>query len=458
MTAALNPVLDLMGHTLLATPDVTAQSRVAALWQMAAGAADSALVLFVLIGAAVVMAHETLQVRWALKEIAPRIVVAAIAVNASLGLAGLAISTAGSVSQALLGQGVGPAQAAVVLQQLVLGSLANQGIFLVLVGAVVAVLAVVLLATFVIRVALVVLLVVAAPVALVCHALPQTEGLARLWWRAFAGLLAVQVAQSMVLVTAVQVFLATGGADRPRDLLHRGAGRHARLGLLVLGAGQDPGLGGPGRVLGPAPGRGGHPYRARRRGLQGHKAGRGGGRAVSTGRRRAAVPARVRVPADVERPDRVLAGLTARQLALLAVAAVALWAAYLATPPGGLPRRLRGRRPPARRCGPLPRRRPGRGRARRPRAGPAWRQWQAPARLVPAPDGARHPLPSWPAAPGHCRHRCACRCGPSGPTGSSTWAPTARPCWPGPVRSPSRCAPRANKRRWWPASPAGSTR
>ena len=215
VTAALNPVLDLMGHTLLATPDVTAQSRVAALWQMAAGAADSALVLFVLIGAAVVMAHETLQVRWALKEIAPRIVVAAIAVNASLGLAGLAISTAGSVSQALLGQGVGPAQAAVVLQQLVLGSLANQGIFLVLVGAVVAVLAVVLLATFVIRVALVVLLVVAAPVALVCHALPQTEGLARLWWRAFAGLLAVQVAQSMVLITAVQVFLATGG---PTDL------------------------------------------------------------------------------------------------------------------------------------------------------------------------------------------------------------------------------------------------
>ena len=40
---------------------------------------------------------------------------------------------------------------------------------------------------------------------------------------------------------------------------------------------------------------------------------------------------RVRVPADVERPDRVLAGLTARQLAVLATAGVALWAAYVAT-------------------------------------------------------------------------------------------------------------------------------
>ena len=40
---------------------------------------------------------------------------------------------------------------------------------------------------------------------------------------------------------------------------------------------------------------------------------------------------RVRVPADVERPDRILAGLTARQLAILATSGVALWAAYLAT-------------------------------------------------------------------------------------------------------------------------------
>ena len=40
---------------------------------------------------------------------------------------------------------------------------------------------------------------------------------------------------------------------------------------------------------------------------------------------------RVRVPADVERPDRILAGLTARQLAILAIAAVVVWAGYAAT-------------------------------------------------------------------------------------------------------------------------------
>ena len=212
VTDALNPVLDVMGHTLLATPNVTAQSRVGQLWEMAAGIADACLVLFVLVGGAIVMGHETVQTRTAVKDVLPRIVLAAVAVNASLSLVGLLISTADAFSKALLGTGVDPTQAAVVLRQLVLGSLATGGIFLVLLGAVVAVLAVVLLATYVIRLALVVLLVVAAPLALVCHALPQTESLARLWWRWFAGTLMVQVAQSLVLICALRIFFASGGA------------------------------------------------------------------------------------------------------------------------------------------------------------------------------------------------------------------------------------------------------
>jgi len=211
VTGALDPILTLLGHTLLATPNVTAQSRVGQLWRMTEGIADAFLVLFVLVGGAIVMGHETLQTRTALKDVLPRIVVAGIAVNASLSLAGLVISTADALSQAVLGQGVDPSQAAVVLRQLVLGSLASGGIFEVLIGGVVAALAMVVLATYVIRLGVVILLVVAAPICLVCHALPQTEGLAKLWWRAFFGALAVQVAQSLVLITALRVFLASGG-------------------------------------------------------------------------------------------------------------------------------------------------------------------------------------------------------------------------------------------------------
>jgi hypothetical protein len=157
------------------------------------------------------MSYETLQTRTAAKDIAPRIVVAAVAANASLALCGLAITLADSLSQAVLGGGVSADSAGGLLTQLLVGALAGGGIFLVMLGGVVAVLAVVLLATYVIRLAVLVVLVVGAPLALVCHALPQTEGLARLWWRAFGGCLAVQLGQSLVLVTALRVFLGAGG-------------------------------------------------------------------------------------------------------------------------------------------------------------------------------------------------------------------------------------------------------
>ncbi len=219
--AALAPILALLGRSVLATPDVTGPGGVADLWGAAAAIANTVVVLLVLAGGAVVMGHETVQTRYAAKDIAPRMVLAVIAANASLPVAGMAIALANSLSAALLGPGVQVGTATGALTTLVGGSVASGGIVLVLMGLVVAVLGLVLLAVYVIRVALLVLLIAGAPLALVCHALPHTDGVARLWWRAVAGLLAVQVAQTLVLITALRVFFAAGG--------------HAALGLSSSG-------------------------------------------------------------------------------------------------------------------------------------------------------------------------------------------------------------------------------
>lgn len=106
---------------------------------------------------------------------------------------------------------------------------------------------------------------------------------------------------------------------------------------------------------------------------------------------------RVRIPADVERPDRLLANLTARQLAILGVAAVVLWATYTATrhvvpaavflalacPIGAAATLLaigRVEGQPADRF-----------------IIAAWRQLRSPRRLVVAPEGVPAP-PTWVAA------------------------------------------------------------
>jgi hypothetical protein len=57
----------------------------------------------------------------------------------------------------------------------------------------------------------VLILIAAAPLLLLTHALPQTDGLARLWWRGMTAALGVQVAQALVLATAVRVFFSSGG-------------------------------------------------------------------------------------------------------------------------------------------------------------------------------------------------------------------------------------------------------
>ena len=100
---------------------------------------------------------------------------------------------------------------------------------------------------------------------------------------------------------------------------------------------------------------------------------------------------RVRIPADFERPDKLLAGLTARQLAILAVAAVILWAGYAATrhhipvaaygavavPIGAVAVTLAlGRME---------------GTAADRWVIAAWRHHRSPRRLVPAPDGVQPP-------------------------------------------------------------------
>jgi hypothetical protein len=211
VTDALNPMLDLVGKTVLATPQAAGQDEVRQIWLISLGIADGLLVLFLLAAGALLMTNETLHSRYALKDALPRIAFGAIAANASLSLSGQLIALANALSSGFLAGGVDPAQATVQLKDFILGAVAGSGIFIILLGLVAAALAVVLLILFIVRATVVLILIAGAPVMLITHALPQTDGLARLWWRGMTAALGVQVAQALVLATAVRVFFNSGG-------------------------------------------------------------------------------------------------------------------------------------------------------------------------------------------------------------------------------------------------------
>ena len=220
VASAVNPALDLLGHTLLATPRLATGGRARELWLASLGLADGAYVLLVTIGGVVLLAHESLQVQYSVKEIAPRLLVGAVASNLSFLLARQGIELANAASAALAGQHLDPANVTATIRTLALAPLQPGSLSTTLLVGALVVLAVVLAGTCLVRAMLVVFLVVAAPVMLAAHALPQTEGLARLWWRAMAACLGVQVGQALALVMAVRVFFE---ADR-RDVLPLGGG------------------------------------------------------------------------------------------------------------------------------------------------------------------------------------------------------------------------------------------
>jgi hypothetical protein len=225
---AEKPLFGLLGDTLLATPDVTANPALTELWTTSLATAGAAYVLFVLVGGVLVMGHETVQTRYTLKQIAPRLVIGLAAAASSLTVLGKAIALANAASQAILGSttvsGKGVAQQLIgqvfmpsggELYGLILGLILLALVFGVLVG-------------YAVRVALVAVLTACAPLALSCHALPVTDGVARLWWRAIAGCLVIQLAQSTVFVVGLKLYFTPDntiwGVPNPSQLSNLLAG------------------------------------------------------------------------------------------------------------------------------------------------------------------------------------------------------------------------------------------
>ena len=228
VASAIDPAVDLAARSVLATPDLAAPGgRVRELWGMSVGLANTCYVLLVIAGGVILMTNETLQARYTIKDVAPRLVVGLVASNTSLLLVSYGIQLANALSRALLGPGVDPDTARATLKAVLIFPLDDANVLLTLVALVVVVLAVILGASYVLRVAVLVALTVAGPLALACHALPQTEALARWWWRAVTACLAIPVAQSLALITALRVFFH---ADRDRVL---GLGSARLVDLLV---------------------------------------------------------------------------------------------------------------------------------------------------------------------------------------------------------------------------------
>ncbi|AXB43675.1 hypothetical protein [Amycolatopsis albispora] len=209
VNAALDPILELLGNTALTTPTLDQLPGIGELWNSSWEIVLAAYGMLVLVAGIVVMSHESVQNRYSIKEIGPRIPIGFLASALSLFFAEKFIRLANALSSAVLGDGVDPPSLATTLKDALDGALSG-GLFLIFVAVALVVIGLGLLIVYVVRVALTLILIITAPLFLMCHCLPHTDPLARWWWKAIGAVLAIQVAQSLVLITAVRTFLAGG--------------------------------------------------------------------------------------------------------------------------------------------------------------------------------------------------------------------------------------------------------
>jgi hypothetical protein len=217
--SARKPAFKLLSATIFGTPEIASKemSRARELWGTSQAIANTCFVLIITIAGVLLMAGQSLPGELTLKELLPRVLLAFLATNLSLVLIGYSISFANGLARAFLSAGghkIDPDTAGEVLSNGVQASINTLGIFFILVGLVAVVLAVIVGFIYVIRLAIIMVLIAAAPLALMFHAFPFTDGLARLWWRGVTGMLAIQILQSLVFITALQLLFTQSKAGQ----------------------------------------------------------------------------------------------------------------------------------------------------------------------------------------------------------------------------------------------------
>lgn len=205
---ALNGLFALMAKILLVTPNVTTLPQVQALTGRAVWIVDTLFVLvFLAIGVLTIAAGGDERSRYTVKDLLPRAVVGFIAAHFSQLIAGQMIELANAMTAALTEQDLDHAGAVQAMRDHIENSGETGGILFLVCVAIILFLLAVTCCSSLVRFAIALVLAAGAPILLACHALPQTDPVARLWWRSLAGVLAIPILQGFVLFAAQWMLL-----------------------------------------------------------------------------------------------------------------------------------------------------------------------------------------------------------------------------------------------------------
>jgi hypothetical protein len=215
---ALSWLVGFLTSAFFTTPDVTVFPQAQALAERSALIVQATFGLAIITAGAIGMTYGSVQIRYELKDLLPRLVFAFVASAFGTQLCSGLIQVANALTAAMVGQVADGPQVIEFVKEQIKAALLDEGtaVVAVIIALLIVVLIYQVMFAWFMRVAVLLIVAGTAPIALACYALPQTQPVAQLWWRTLLTALAVPVLQGVTFAAGIDMLL---DPDHARPLL-----------------------------------------------------------------------------------------------------------------------------------------------------------------------------------------------------------------------------------------------
>ncbi|RQX00932.1 hypothetical protein [Micromonospora inaquosa] len=205
----LGGLLAYLSSSMFLSPNVTVLPQVQTIATKSAYVVNTCFILAIIAAGIATMAGGSVEMRYSIKDLVPRLIVGLVASNFAVALSAALIEIANALSVSTVGTAAPTTDAVNATRTHVAAALSDEGTALValVVGLLIVGLMFALLGSWIVRIGVLIIWAGVAPVALACYATPWTQGAADLWWRTGIGCLATPTLQAIAFSTGVQLLI-----------------------------------------------------------------------------------------------------------------------------------------------------------------------------------------------------------------------------------------------------------
>ncbi|MFD6694220.1 hypothetical protein ACIBSS_22720 [Micromonospora aurantiaca] len=205
----LGGLLAYLSSSMFLSPDVTVLPQVQTIATKSAYVVNACFILAIIAAGIATMAGGSVEMRYSIKDLVPRLIVGLVASNFAVALSAALIEIANALTVSMVGTAAPTTEAVNATRTHVTAALSDEGTALValIIGLLIVGLMFALLGSWIVRIGVLIIWAGVAPVALACYATPWTQGAADLWWRTGIGCLATPTLQAIAFSTGVQLLI-----------------------------------------------------------------------------------------------------------------------------------------------------------------------------------------------------------------------------------------------------------